>query len=226
MKSLALALYTEGSSDHLFLPILIRRTSRRLLEQYKQVAVRTLPVKSIVFDKVGLGQAECIVQAACKATDYDVLIIHADADHPTPEKAFHERFWPGYQQVQQTLELVCKNLLPIIPAQMTEAWMLADYETLLQRVIGTNMNAQSLGLPTRVRRVEADANPKHTLKEAVRKAYEYRPQRRRRIDITTLYEPLAERISLERLNSVPSYQQFVTDLTETLIALNLIPKVQ
>ncbi len=102
--------------------------------------------------------------------------------------------------------------------------MLADHETLLQRVIGTNMNAQSLGLPTRVRSVELDANPKHTLKEAVQKAYEHRPKRRRHIDITTLYEPLAEKINLERLNSVPSYQKFVTDLTQTLIALNLIPR--
>ena len=58
VRSLVLALYAEGPSDHLFLPIVIQRTLRQLLEQHKQMAVRVLPVKSIELNRTGLGQAE------------------------------------------------------------------------------------------------------------------------------------------------------------------------
>ena len=116
MKSLVLALCAEGPSDHLFLPIVIQRTSRQLLEQLKQKEVRALPVKSIVPTRAGLGQAEYIVQAACRAVDCDALIVHAD-DH-TSERALRERYQPGYQQVQRMQkqgEQICKQLLPLVP---------------------------------------------------------------------------------------------------------------
>ncbi len=225
MKSLVLALCAEGPSDHLFLPIVIQRTSRQLLEQHKQKEVRALPVKSIVPTRAGLGQAEYIVQAACRAVDCDALIVHADADERTSERALRERYQPGYQQVQQMREhreQICKHLLPLVPIQMTEAWMLADQETLLQRVIGTSMNAQSLCLPTRARQIEADADPKSTFNLAVQRAYQHRSRRHRHIDITSYYESLAQQIKLERLHFLPSYQQFVKDLTDTLKTLNFI----
>jgi hypothetical protein len=225
MKSLLLGLYAEGHSDYLFLPAVIQRTSRWLLEQHKQMEVRTLPIKSIILNETGLGQAESIVQAACRAIDCHALIIHTDADHRTSEPALRERYQPGYQQVQQMREhreQICKHLLPLVPIQMTEAWMLADQETLLQRVIGTSMNAQSLGLPTRARQIEADADPKSTFNRVVQRAYQHRSRRHRQIDITPYYESLAQQIKLERLHFLPSYQQFVKDLTDTLKTLNFI----
>ena len=38
-----------------------------------------------------------IVQAACQAVDCDALIVHADADDHTSERALRERYQPGYQ---------------------------------------------------------------------------------------------------------------------------------
>jgi hypothetical protein len=225
MRNPVLALYAEGSSDHLFLPIVIQRTSKQLLDQYKQMAIRVLPVKSIILNRLGLSQADYIVQAACQAVDCHALIVHADADDRTSESAMRERYQPGYQQVQQMREhgeQICKHLLPLIPIQMTEAWMLADQETLLQRVIGTSMNAQSLGLPTRMRQIEADANPKSTFNQAVQRAYQHRSRRHRNIDVTPYYESLAQQIKLERLLLLSSYQQFVQDLTDSLKVLNFI----
>jgi hypothetical protein len=52
---------------------------------------------------------------------------------------------------------------------------------------------------------------------------DHRPRRQyRRFDIKTVYEPLARQISLEKLQRVPAYQQFVDDMTSTLVALQLV----
>src|SRR6266849_7867978 len=129
MRSLVLALYAEGPSDYHFLPTVIRRTSIQLLEQHKRIGVSIGPIKPIVISKIGLGYVECIVQAAYSAVDCDALIIHADADHRTSERALRDRYEPGHKQIQQMQEAgeeICKQLLPLIPIRMTEAWMLAD----------------------------------------------------------------------------------------------------
>ncbi len=222
MKNLALALYTEGVTDQHFLPDVIRRTSRRILDQFSQNTIRVQPVDTIEFSKIGLGQSECIFYAAHKASKYHLLIIHCDADHPTPEKALRERFRPGYELVQKTSEHLCKSLVPIIPVQMTEAWMLAADHDLLREVIGTSIRARDLGLVNRVRQVESDPDPKQTLKQIMHRAYAERSRRHREVDLSSLYAPLGRRISLDRLSNVPSYKRFVDDLTATLRTFNLI----
>ena len=134
----------------------------------------------------------------------------------------NERFRPGYELVQQTNERLCKSLVPIIPVRMTEAWMLAADHDLLRKVIRTSIRAQDLGLINRVRQVESDPDPKQTLKQIMQRAYTERSHHHREVDLSPLYAPLGQRISLDRLSNVPSYQQFVDDLTATLRTLNLI----
>ena len=222
MKNLALALYSEGVTDQRFLQDIIRRTSRRILDQYGQNTIKVQPVDSIEFSKMRLRLNECILQAAYKACKHHVLIVHCDADHPTSERALQERFLPGYELVQQTNEHLCKSLVPIVPVQITEAWMLAADHDLLREVMGTNLSAQNLGLVNRARQVEADPNPKQTLKQIMQKAYAERPRRHREADINPLYALLGRQINLDRLINVPSYKQFMEDLTEALRSLELI----
>jgi hypothetical protein len=124
--------------------------------------------------------------------------------------------------VQQVKEQICRSLVPIIPVQKTEAWMLAADHDLLRREIGTSISAQNLGLVNRARQVESDPDPKQTLKEIIRKANAERSRRRREVDLMSLYAPLGRGINLERLGNGPSYKQFVKDLTETLKILNLV----
>jgi hypothetical protein len=224
MKRLVLALYAEGSTDERFLPPVIQRTAEQLLTRYEKqiidIETRTIPRVTNFANR-----DECILEAARRATSYNILIIHSDADHPTRERALQERFRPGYELVQRTQESLCKSLVPIIPIRMTEAWMLAADHDLLREVIGTSLRAQELGLVNRARQVESDPNPKQTLKQIMQRAYSERPHRRHDIDLNRLYLPLGRRISLERLSYVPSYKQFEKDLTETFIALNLIPRI-
>jgi hypothetical protein len=223
METLSLALYSEGPTDSRFLPPVIVNTARYILDKHHQretgiSAIHLIEVKN------KKRRAEAILQAAIAASDYHALIIHADADHPSAEKARIERFEPGLQLVQRAKGDRCRSLLPIIPVQATEAWMLADYELLLAE-IGTTLTPTKLGIPTNPELVESIVNPKNKLKEVVRAAYASRTKRRRKSDIDFLYEPIGDRISLERLKQVPSYQEFVVDLTETLVTLNFIPRM-
>lgn len=219
MRNLSLALYCEGTTDQRFLPTIIRRTARHILAQREISTVNVLPVDVIAV--VAARRDESILQAAYKAELHQALVVHADADHPTAERARRERFDPGYALVQQCEDKICKILVPIIPVYMTEAWMLADHEKLCE-TIDTPMRASQLGLPVRVRQLEADAHPKETLKQAIRTATAHRSRRYRQIDLSMLYDKLASEVRLDRLQGLTAYQQFVTDLTQALEQLDLI----
>ncbi len=218
MKKLELALYAEGSTDQLFLPPVIVRTAQYILAQHAQQEVTVEPIEVIEIDKRDLGRDECIVIAAQKAIRYQALIVHSDADAPSAEEALRYRIQPGFDLVQKQKQ-VCKNLLPIIPIQAIEAWMLADHQ-LLREEIGTHLSNRNLRIPEKAIQVESIAKPKERLQEIVQRAYAERQRRHRRARLNKLYEPLGIRISLERLRHLPSYKQFVADLTTTLENLN------
>jgi hypothetical protein len=219
MATLVLALYAEGRTYERFLPIIIQRSVEQILFERGQAPIDVL--EPIVLSPPEATRAERILSVARRASGYHALIIHADADYPSTERAMLERIQPGFNLVQQTRERVCKQLIPLIPVQMTEAWLLADPEALLS-VIGTNIEARVLGLPERAQQVESIPDPKQTLNRVIQNALANRPRRHRRLDLRTVYEPLARQVNLKRLGSVPAYQQFVSDLAVTLIALNLI----
>jgi ribosomal protein L20 len=225
MKVLVLGLFVEGPTDNDFLQPVIRRTAEQILAQHEQSGIYEASVLIIQLTKdQKKDRAESILQAACDAYGYYALIVHADADDPEPGKAKVERIEPGFKLVQETNENVCKDLVAIIPVQAIEAWILADYELLL-REVGADLKAAKLGIPETAKYVQKISKPKRRLEEAVQIAYASRSRRRRESDIRFLYQPMGEKINLERLQQVPSYKQFVEDLTETLINLNLIPRV-
>ena len=221
MKMLILALYPESSTDARFLPPITQRTAERIIAQYGENVVDVLePV--IVPSQSHQHREECILSAACYAHGYHALIVHADADGRTPDRALSERIRPGFDLVSRTDKEACKHLIPVIPVQMIEAWMLADHSALCE-VIGTNLSPQILGLPSRSAEVERDANPKRTLNEVIQRAISHRPHRRRQLDFSIHEEFLANMINLDILYLVPSYNASLLNLKKILAELNFIP---
>lgn len=227
MTALVMALYAEGRTDEGFLPVVIQRTAEQVLAHRGNTVVDVLEpiVLNHTIDLQFRARDERILEAARRASGFHALIVHADADYPTPVRALQERFLPGQTRVDQARvarELsVCDHLVPIIPIQTTEAWMLADHAALCE-VIGANLTAEALGIPAHPHQVESDPDPKRTLNSVIQRALAQRPRRRRRIDPRSVYEPLARQINLARLSSVPAYARFMADLTQTLIALHLV----
>ena len=223
MWELEIALYAEGPTERDFLLPVIQRTLKLLIDKQGTGNVDvSRKLKHINFDESGLKQHERIHKAARLAIDYDLLIIHCDSDSRTVEKAQEERYKPGYNLVQQATEELCKTLVPIIPIKMTEAWILAADYALFKQVLDTKVDAHGLGLVSKVKQVEADPDPKQTLNQIVQKARAHFSKRHRAIDFSEIHVAFGRDISLERLSHVPSYKQFVDDLTTALRSLQVV----
>ncbi len=221
MKQLVLALYAEGRTDERFLPVIIERVASQILYQRALTQVEVTEPNVLNHDPKVSGNAERIFSVAQKAAGYDALIVHRDADNRTADNALEIHFEPGLQLVQKSKKNVCRELLPIIPIRMTEAWMMADVEAFLA-VVGTNLKAAELEFPPQPRQVQAILDPKHELNMALDKIFTRRRRRRKKAKLGQYYEPLARRIKLEKLDSVPAFHQFTDDLTNLLHILRLI----
>jgi hypothetical protein len=223
MTTLVTALYAEGRTDERFLPVVLQRTMVDLLGRGSKGVVEVLqPI--LLNPDTKASRAEDILAVARKAAGYHLLFIHADADQATRANALELRIQPGVSLVkarQTAGDEVCRDLVPVIPVQMVEAWLLADPDA-LRGIIGTTMSPFELGMPLRPQEIEGEAQPKERLAEIMRIAYALRPRRRRKIDVRDLYQPLAEQISIERLHRLPAFQEFVTDVSRALTTLGFI----
>ncbi len=139
----------------------------------------------------------------------------------TTDKTLQNIINPAVQAVLGLEGKVCKNLVALIPVQMTEAWMMADIN-LMKRKLSTNKSNRDLGLPDRTNVIEKIANPKNTIEQALRLAYSETPKRRRRLSLSSLYSPLSQEISLEKLQQLQSYRIFVKHVKESLHHLNYL----
>jgi Domain of unknown function (DUF4276) len=147
-----------------------------------------------------------ILEAAKIAKNYDVLIVHADADSPKPDKAFKERFLPGLALVKkEKSDEVCQVILPLIPVRMIENWMLADYQTLFNVLALKETDLTKL--LKRLQNPEKILKPKEVIEELLAYVNKAR-SKNKKIRLGDLYEPMANGISLEQLKKLPSFQQF------------------
>ncbi len=219
-----MALFAEGSTDHRFLNSVAQRTASRIL-QLNSMSVVDVPELQIINPRLNMTQEDQIFNAALAAHGHHLLLVHADADARSLEAAWSERIEPGMGRALEASNegaKVCDKIVPVIPVRMTESWMLADPATLIS-VIGTRISLNDLSLPTSPSQVERITHPKDKLGEVVKIALKGRSRRRRRErNIGRLYEPLARRIDLDRLERVPAFRKFRTDLTQVLRELHFI----
>ncbi|HMA36256.1 MAG TPA: DUF4276 family protein [Chloroflexia bacterium] len=217
-RQLAMALYAEGRTDERFLPIIIERTAVKIL------APQEIDILPITILRAGVKrtvkQPERILDVARQAHGLDVLLVHTDADSVAREDAKRQRIDPGFDLVRRQGSGVCKHLIPVIPVQEMEAWMLADLLA-LQRVLHTNLSPDQLGIPTHATQIEAVARPKEMLEQAIEIAWGGRP-RRRRFTIADIHLELARSINLERLAQMPSYRCLTQDLRDILQTIGMI----
>ena len=220
MNMLVMGLYVEGPTDNRFLPVIIQRTAEHILLQNNRPEVVVLEPIVIKKHPDISRRSESILQAARDASGFHSLIVHADADGPTRDEAYRYRFEPGNKLVQASKENVCKDIVPIIPVRMIEAWMLADIDQ-LSKALGIKFRWQEFGLRFGAKHVESYQDPKSVIDKIIQQIYPDKPQNWLRIR-GQLYADLAPMIHLNKLNEIPAYQQFVYDLTGALKAINFI----
>lgn len=212
-----IAYTTEGSTDERFLGHIIERTFETLLFESTNDIEIYPPVH--ISDKAESFN-QTIVSIAEKYSFFNVICVHCDADSPSSDNIMKRKIIPAFDIVEKT-NYACKNLVAIIPVQMTEAWMLADIDLLI-REIGTSLSCENLNLPCKSKQVEAIANPKYRIEDALRIAQSHVAKRRNRIKINDLYTPIAQRISIQNLEALPSFRNFFISARQSLIKLNYL----
>lgn len=204
-KQVIIGFTIEGRTDIRFLASVIQRTFENVaFECSGQVEV--LPVQYI--EKQNGNFIEVVKNYARQAEKMGVMVlcVHADADAATDADTFHHKIDPAFTAVNHEHgEDVCKNLVAIVPVQMTEAWMLSDKD-LLKAEIGTNKNDVELGIH---KVPEAYSDPKGVIKTAIRIARQDLTRRHRReLTIGELYSLIGQKIALNTLETLPSYKKF------------------
>lgn len=219
MNDLSIGFVTEGSTDVRFLSDVIRRTFADVAFDCES----DISIDSV--QHIPTGKENFVVEVLNSAREAKrrgvmVLCVHTNADDSTDSTVQETKIAPAFEIVAVREEKLCKNLVAIIPVRMTEAWMLADKE-LLKQEIRTTKSDHELGIS---RRPETIANPKEAIKTAIRIAFEdsTRRKRNRSLDISELYLPIGQKISLEKLALLPSYVKFRDAVREAFVKLNYL----
>jgi hypothetical protein len=208
---------TEGTTDQRFLSNVIRKAFEHVIFECNSVIEIYDPE---YLPKPQGGFVSQIKNIALNFSYFHVICIHCDSDNPSIELVLQKKIHPAIKAVNK-IDEACKNLISIIPVQMTEAWLLADLD-LLKSKIGTDKSNIELGLPTNIAQIEGYANPKDVISEAIRLAQEHLSKRRRKISISNLYSPVSQEISIDILSQLPSFNRFLEEVRKALKYLNYL----
>lgn len=206
---------TEGTTDVRFLGQIIRRT-------FEDVAFDCQGEIEVYEPQHIESSGEFIPEVFQASKDahrigMKVLCIHTDSDSKNDSHVIQYKITPAFENVVNSAEEnLCKNLVAVIPIQMTESWMLADKDV-LKNEIDTDLLDRDLEIH---RNPENYADPKEAIENAIRIARQGLPQRRRYdFGISELYQIVGQKTDLEKLSKLSSYQNFrngVVDSFKTL----------
>lgn len=217
-RVLIIGLMTEGPTDVRFLTSIITRTFEKILFE-SESSVEIYDIQCI--DTSPGNFVDRAVNAALQAAEngITILCIHTDADAKTDDGVFKYKITPALEEINK-YDTHCKNIVAVVPVQMTESWMLADI-SLLKEEIMTDKDNKILGL---TRDPESISDPKSIIKNAINIAQEDISKRRKRyeLSISDIYLPLGQKISLEKLDVLPSYIKFKYKVRDMLKNMNYI----
>ncbi len=214
---LQIAYTTEGSTDERFLGNIIEKTFEALLYDSNTEIEIHQPVH--ILEK-GDTFKEKIKKVASKHNYFHVICVHCDSDYLTTETVLNNKINPAFELVKSTRG-TCKNLVAIIPVQMTEAWMLADIDLFLEE-INSDKTCEELNLPSKTHQIEKISDPKRRIEEAIRIAQSNISKRRNKLKIADLYTPLSQKLSLQKLEKMPSFTVFKENVRSSLEKLNYL----
>ena len=214
---LQIAFTTEGTTDERFLGNIIEKTFETLLFE----AATEIEIHSPVHvSESGETFNEKIKAIATTYNYFHVICVHCDSDSKSNADVLKNKIEPAFQLVAETNK-ACKNLVAVIPVQMTEAWMLADIDLFLKE-IGTDKACDELNLPCKATQIEKIADPKKRIETALRIAQSGKPKRRHRLKIADLYTPLSQKLNQQQLERLPSCRLFKKNVESALKKLNYI----
>lgn len=207
MQQLFIGLIAEGTTDVRFLKNVIFRSIQELSWQcYNQIEIFDIREISAKGDSF----VDKMIDASKRAQqEYGIslLCIHTDSDARTVDEVMQYKFTPFLSALKKlTDEDYCKYIVPTVPIQMIESWMLADKPLLKRLINAKDMSDSDLGIE---KAPESYSNPKNVIENAIRKSMVNQSKKKRdQLSIADLYEILGNKLSLETLRGIPSFVQF------------------
>jgi hypothetical protein len=216
-------LFTEGITDVRFLSSVVERT---LIEvAYDCTGDIETALEIISIDKSGLSFNEQVLEASKVASEkFGVLLlfVHTDSDAINDDLIFQSKIIPAQKILLQQDNSYCKNIVAIVPIQMTESWMIAD-KCLLKEEIGIEKSDVELNIHLNP---ETITNPKDVIESIIRLSKEDETKRKRNkgLLISDLYQIIGQKIEISELEKLTSYLKFKSSLIEKLRELNFYHK--
>ncbi|MGZ3755692.1 MAG: hypothetical protein ACXVAY_15690 [Mucilaginibacter sp.] len=218
MSNIVTVGYTaEGTTDQRFLEAIIKKTIENIADECEGSLEVYDPV---FFSFPKQGFIDGVVEIAKKAHNNGIFIlcVHTDADDMRDANILNAKINPAFEAVNSINDGVCKNLVPIVPITMSEAWMLAN-KNLFKSEINTTLSDDNLHIN---RNPETIANPKQIIEEAIRIAQSHLPRRRDKITISELYLSIGQKIEIEDLERLTSFIKFKTAVRTAFMNLNYL----
>lgn len=220
-RQLFIGLVAEGTTDVRFLKTVIQKSVQELSWQC-DTDVDIFDIREII--PTGDSFVQKMVNAAKIAQkDYSIsmLCIHTDSDSKTADDVMQNKFAPFFEALDKLDEKdYCKCIVPTVPVQMIESWMLADKVLLKSLISAESISDAALGID---KVPETYADPKSVINEAIRISMLGKPKRRRdQILISDLYGILGQELSLDSLRTIPSFREFERQVTNAFRQMNLL----
>lgn len=220
-RQLFIGLISEGSTDTRFLYSVIERTIKQIIFDFGGVTEISIEELKKDFGKNFSNQVIDANLNYQKESLINILLVHSDADHKEDSKVLNEKFIPLFENIKLNDEVMCKEIVPVIPVYMIESWMLADIDLFLDE-ISTNKTKSELGLNGNP---ETFTNPKNKIKEALHIINQEKPKKRRKdLQINDLYQIIGQKIEIDKLINLNSFDKFYKQVSESLQKLNYINK--
>lgn len=222
MAYLNLALYAEGPTDYRLLTPLLRRLTEDLCLNEASMMVEVADIVGVDAPRKFHGEDRAIrLLEAARGFWGGACIFFIHTDGAGDRKiSIVEKVQPGVRRIRG--ELKGGACVAVVPVRETEAWALADGDT-LRDAFGTTLDDGALRVPKRPRDVEGIIDPKRLLDEAFSAVVT--PSRRRRSKASDFFERIGERADLAVLEQVPSFALLKEDLRRALQSLGLVTKV-
>lgn len=214
-----IAYTTEGTTDQRFLESIIRKTFEEIayeceseIEVFDPVYIKFTKKQEFVKDVLD-------VSIHAYKIGMNVLCVHVDADAHNDKDVTEFKIVPVREALSELrVEEACKIFVPIIPIHMSEAWMLADKE-LLKEELGTNKTDIELDI---IRSPESISDPKTVIENAIRIVQEHLPKRRNKVTLGELYQPIGQKIGIEKLEALSSFKKFKSSVRNAFVDLNYL----
>jgi len=220
MYQLFIGLIAEGNTDVRFLKSVIFNSIQDISWECES-EVEIFDVRDIKAFGDSFVQKMLTASSLANKECITILCVHADSDHRTLQSVMDNKFLPFFAELEKMDDAeYCKHIIPTIPIQEIESWMLADRVLLKRLINASDMRDVDLGIE---RAPESYADPKEAIENAISISMARLPKKRRdSISLNDLYEPLGNRLGLDKLRTLPSFNHFESGVRHCLRELGLL----